>query len=66
MQVFVCRLEPDPREQNQWGFTLKRASDGETLREIREKLKVLLVPKKYFLLKGYMEQFCFLMGLLRV
>lgn len=52
MQVFMYRLEPDPREGNQWGFTLGRASERDTLREIREKLKVLLVSKKYLLLKG--------------
>lgn len=50
--MFVGRLEPDPREENQWDFILGSASEGDTLREIREKLKVLLVPKKYLLLKG--------------
>lgn len=52
MQEFVCRLEPDPREGNQWAFMLGRTSEGDTLREIREDLKLLLVPKKYLLLKG--------------
>lgn len=48
----VCRLEPDPREGNQRGFTLGRASERDEFRQIREELKVLLVSRKYLSLKG--------------
>ena len=48
------------------GFHTGKAIRGDTLREIREEPKVLLVPEKYHLPRSYVEWFCFLTSLLRV